>query len=195
MIKVTDEMVDVSDLKLCPFCGGEPEYCTETESDDVEFPHSVECSECHAATDSYPDVDSATEAWNGRTDIEAALSVPVPAQEADPVNILEWKNNEARSAGGHLYEVKALSTLVHQLRWNGVAFPGWYSSIEQAKAAAQAHCDAVDPLHPTPAHSGEREALERIKEKASLGVSYGLLADGICEEILGIVNAALEAKP
>ncbi len=39
-----------------------------------------------------------------------------------------------------------------------------------------------------------REALERIKEKASLGVSYGLLADGVCEEILGIVNAALEGK-
>jgi hypothetical protein len=55
------------------------------------------------------------------------------------VKALEWQGSEARSAAGNLYSVCRLSDAVWQLRWNGTDLPGWYSSKEDAQAAAQSH--------------------------------------------------------
>jgi Lar family restriction alleviation protein len=53
-----------TELKPCPFCNGEATQSMNC--DDVEFPFSVECSECGVETDNYAINDGAVEAWNRR---------------------------------------------------------------------------------------------------------------------------------
>ena len=69
----------MSDLKPCPFCGGEAEIRTtyrELETHDVPIYSYVRCTKCFAQTYEFPykntdrtgtkPVDSAIEAWNRR---------------------------------------------------------------------------------------------------------------------------------
>jgi hypothetical protein len=71
----------------------------------------------------------------------------------------------------------------------------FYSTLEEAKAEAQADYEQrILSALATPPASGLREALERIQEKAKLGMCHGLTADATCEEIAGIADAALNAE-
>jgi len=79
---------------------------------------------------------------------------------------------------------------------DGEANYAWvYRGKEMVATVKTHHAIAiVNAMNGTPAHSGEREALERIRDLASLGQAHGLSADAYCEEIAGIARAALEAK-
>lgn len=114
MIKVTDQMVFSGAVAL------HPELFST-------IPH-----EAHRAASPF-DVEVARNRvlYSSRLVLEAALSVPVPAQEAEPV---AW----------YWYDKHGCLCIAADSR--KPEFP-----------------EAVNPLylHPTPAHSGEREALER----------------------------------
>lgn len=61
----------MSELKPCPFCGGEAKLFTYRLGEDSEGAH-VECRGCYAKSadteDAYADVATASAAWNARTD-------------------------------------------------------------------------------------------------------------------------------
>jgi len=77
-----------------------------------------------------------------KTAIEAALPHLVPDKGEVGVKALptelDWQHGEARSAAGDLYTVHRLSEIVFTTCKNGTAFPGWKSTLEGAKAVAQA---------------------------------------------------------
>lgn len=65
----------MSELKPCPFCGGEARYGTEKESSangGITLRHQIFCGNCFALCDSRQNKDKAIAAWNTR----AALSQP-----------------------------------------------------------------------------------------------------------------------
>ncbi|QPC87078.1 hypothetical protein GA830_10260 [Mesorhizobium sp. NBSH29] len=54
----------------------------------------------------------------------------------------------------------------------------------------------MNPVVGTPAQPGSMiAALQEIRDKADLGVSYGLSADLICEQIAAIARSALATPP
>ena len=60
----------MTELKPCPFCGGEAflaEYVYELYNCFVSM-HFVECNGCHTTTFEYDSEEEATEAWNRRVE-------------------------------------------------------------------------------------------------------------------------------
>ena len=67
----------MSELKPCPFCGGEAEIRTQDRPDGNThyYVYIVRCKECRARTEDFPiayyvhhDVEDAIEAWNRRAE-------------------------------------------------------------------------------------------------------------------------------
>lgn len=64
----------MSELKPCPFCGGEAviHTCCELENDNLAFVYKdkfvIHCFECHITTLPFETKEEAIEAWNRRAD-------------------------------------------------------------------------------------------------------------------------------
>lgn len=54
---------NATELKHCPFCGGEPYYYAPGPAE-----HHIECVQCHAETDGWMEKEQAIEAWNTRAE-------------------------------------------------------------------------------------------------------------------------------
>lgn len=140
-------MVEI-ELKPCPFCGGTDSAENATQTAAVHLTDfrsaigtrafKVECIVCSVYGPSAPTPTSAIKLWNCR----AALSVP--AQGAEPAAwLIETFSDDGKECLNSQFVV-----------------------IPSVAAGFNKPYHRVTPLylHPTPAHSGEREALEQAAE-------------------------------
>ena len=61
----------MSELKPCPFCGGEAfvtEYLYSCDPTSRATTHAVECNGCHTTTFEFDSKEEAIEAWNRRAE-------------------------------------------------------------------------------------------------------------------------------
>lgn len=75
----------MTELKPCPFCGGEAEYRAAKYVRTV-FKHSVVCLECFASVPPKASEQEAIEAWNTRAERTCHVEL-VDQNESDPVGV------------------------------------------------------------------------------------------------------------
>ena len=103
----------MTDLKLCPFCGGEAWVYLSDGFGDESFESIVQCDNGHTLVGSYKTKAEAIAAWNARADAEYGA---VPATDENMAkygwvreqtcrNIRNWSNHdfECSSCGYELY--------------------------------------------------------------------------------------------
>ena len=71
----------MTELKPCPFCGGEAEFRT------FDTICNVQCKECHIGTrfEHIDDYETVIEAWNARKDRSAFVTVTMTSEQIDEI--------------------------------------------------------------------------------------------------------------
>lgn len=88
----------MSELKPCPFCGGEADYGYDSSM------ILVECTDCYAATAMYMSQDIAAKKWNSRTtdsDLTTVtnqrdIAISVAEEILDNESIPDWEQYERK---------------------------------------------------------------------------------------------------